>query len=124
MPPWVVFLTDAELRKEFDALHADHYAIIGQLNAITQKLNLILGKETNMAVDLSSLTAEVTRNSDVTASVVQLVNNLAAQLAAIPASSDPVTQSAIDGLKALLAANDDAIAAAVVAGTSAAPAAT
>ena len=70
-----------------------------------------------MAIDLSALTAEVTRNADVTASVVQLINNLATQLAAIPASTDPVTQAALDSLKATLSANDDAIAAAVVANT-------
>jgi hypothetical protein len=88
-----------------------------RLDTIVQKLNLLLTKESDMAIDLSALTAEVTRNSDVTASVVQLINNLAAQLAAIPASTDPVTQAALDNLKATLSANDDAIASAVVANT-------
>lgn len=72
-----------------------------------------------MAVDVSALTAEVQRNSDVTASVVQLVQNLAAQIAAIPTSTDPQTQAALDQLKDTLTQNDDAIAAAVVANTKA-----
>lgn len=73
-----------------------------------------------MAIDLTSLTAEVTRNGDVTASIVQLVNNLAQQIANIPASTDPVTQAALDTLKTTLSTNDDAIAAAVVSNTPAA----
>jgi hypothetical protein len=45
---------------------------------------------------------------------------MAAQLAAIPPSSDPTTQAAIDGLKATLQANDDALADAVSKNTPAA----
>ncbi len=70
-----------------------------------------------MAIDLTSLTAEVARNTSVEQSVVTLVNNLAAQIAAIPASTDPVTQAALDALKTTLSQNDDAIAAAVTANT-------
>ncbi len=74
-----------------------------------------------MAIDLTSITAEVARNSSVEASIVQLVNNLAAQIAAIPPSTDPVTQAALDALNATLTSNDDAIAAAVTANTPPAP---
>jgi len=95
----------------------EYNGLINRLNVITTKLNAIIAKETQMAVDVSALTAEVTRNSSVTASVVQLVNNLAAQIAAIPASNDPVTQAALDALKATLTSNDDAIAASVTANT-------
>ena len=68
-----------------------------------------------MAVDLTALTSEVARNSSVTASVVQVVNNLVTALNNIPPSTDPVTQAALDEIKATLSTNDDAIAAAVVA---------
>lgn len=74
-------------------------------------------EEAAMAVDVAALTAEVERNTSVTGSVVQVVNNLVDALNKIPPSSDPVTQAALDDLKAKLAANDDAIAAAVTAGT-------
>jgi small-conductance mechanosensitive channel len=97
----------------------EYNGLIHRLNVMTAKLNTIIAKDTQMAIDVSALTAEVTRNSDVTASVVQLVNNLAAQIAAIPASTDPVTQAALDALKATLTANDDAIADAVTANTKA-----
>ena len=91
--------------------------LTARLDNINIKLNILLKRENDMAVDVSALTAEVTRNSDVTASVVTLVNNLAAQIANIPPSTDPATQAALDDLKATLAANDDAIAAAVTANT-------
>ncbi len=90
-----------------------------QLNRIESKLNSSLAKETKMAIDLTALTDEVANNSTVTASVVTLVNNLAAMVAAIPASTDPVTQAALDSLKTTLAGNDAAIAAAVTANTKA-----
>jgi small-conductance mechanosensitive channel len=99
----------------------DYDGLIRRLDNITTKLNLLLTQESNMAVDVAALTAEVTRNSDVTQSIVQLVKNLADQLAAIPPSSDPTTQAALDALKATLSTNDDAIAAAVVQNTPAAP---
>lgn len=76
-----------------------------------------------MPVDLSLITAEVAHNTDVTASVLQVVQNMATALAAIPPSSDPTTQAAIDALKTTLATNDAAIAASVIANTPAAPAA-
>lgn len=88
-----------------------------QLNRIESKLNRLINQEAQMAVDVSAITAEVQRNTTVTQSVVQLVQNLADQLANIPPSTDPQTQAAIDGLKATLTANDDAIAAAVTANT-------
>lgn len=74
-----------------------------------------------MAVDLTAMTAEVTRNTSLTASVAAVVNNLVTLLNNIPPSTDPVTQAALDDLKSSLSANDDAIAAAVLAGTPAAP---
>ena len=95
-------------------LHANQLTLLNRLNAIT-------GKEDQMAVNLDALTAEVQRNTDVEKSVVALVQSLVTQLNAIPPSSDPATQAAIDGLKQTLSDNDDAIAAAVTANTPAAP---
>lgn len=70
-----------------------------------------------MAIDLDTLTAEVANNASVTGSVLQLVENLAAAVAAIPPSDDPTTQAALDALVATLKASDDAIAASVVSHT-------
>lgn len=76
-----------------------------------------------MAIDLTKLTAEVTANTTVTSSVETLITNLAAQIAAIPTSTDPVTQAALDALVATLNANDTSLANAVTANTPAAVAA-
>ncbi len=88
-----------------------------QLNRIESKLNSLITKETKMAVDLTALTAEVTNNTSVENSVVTLLGNLTALIKAIPPSTDPVTQAALDQLTATLTANDKATAAAVVANT-------
>ena len=94
---------------------------LNQIAASIDKLSAAIGKfatqESKMAVDLTSLTAEVANNTTVTGSVVQVVNNLVAALAAIPPSSDPVTQAALDALRDTLTTNDAAIAAAVTKGT-------
>jgi len=74
-----------------------------------------------MAINLTTITAEVAKNTTVTGSVLQLLANLAAQVAAIPASTDPVTQAALDALTTTLATNDTQIAAAVTANTPAPP---
>jgi hypothetical protein len=106
---WLWFDTQ-DMLSRLDTLHANQLVILN-------KLNVIIGKENTMAVDLSALTAEVARNTTVEQSVVTLVNNLAAQIAAIPPSTDPVTQAALDALNATLTQNDDAIASAVAANT-------
>ena len=97
-----------------------------QLNRIERKLDrlLVLFQQENreMAIDLTALTAEVANNTQVDTSIVQLVQNLAAQIAAIPPSSDPTTQAALTALVATLQSNDAAIAAAVTKNTPAAPA--
>ena len=76
-----------------------------------------------MAVNIDALTAEVANNSTVTGSVVTLLQKLAAEIAAIPPSTDPTTQAALDALTATLTSNDATIAAAVTANTPAATAA-
>jgi hypothetical protein len=84
-------------------------------------VSLLLNQEAKMAISLTAITAEVANNTSVTASVEQLVTNLAAQIAAIPPSTDPVTQAALDALTVTLSSNDTSIASAVTANTPAAP---
>lgn len=74
-----------------------------------------------MSLNLANLQAEVAKNTSISGSIVALVNNIAAQLKAIPPSTDPTTQAAIDAAVATLQANDAAIAAAVTANTPASP---
>ena len=103
-----------DLSHRLDTLHANQITMIGMLQQI-------LSKEKTMAVNLANITAEVATNSDATASVVALLANLTAIIKAIPPSSDPATQAALDQLTQTLSANDTAIAAAVTANTPAAP---
>ncbi len=70
-----------------------------------------------MAVSLDALTAEVARNTTVEGSVVALLQQLTALIKAIPPSTDPATQAALDGLVATITANDSALADAVTANT-------
>jgi hypothetical protein len=83
-------------------------------------LQRLSSQERSMAVTLDALTAEVTNNTNVTNSVIALLGNLTALIKAIPPSSDPVTQAALDALTASLTTNDAAVAAAVTANTPAA----
>ena len=106
----------------------ENFIVLTKLNAVLRNqgtiitlLNEVLQMENKMAIDLTAMTAEVANNTSVTASVEQLVTNLVAQIAAIPPSSDPVTQAALDALTATLSGNDTSIAAAVAANTPAAP---
>lgn len=69
-----------------------------------------------MALDLTELTNEITENSDAVASAVTLIQRIADELAA--AATDP---AAVKALADQLSANTDALAAAVVAQTPAAP---
>lgn len=95
-------------------LHANQLVMLGMLRQL-------LKQETQMAVDFTAATAEIARQTTVDASVIALLNQVVAALAAIPASSDPATQAALDQIVAGLKANDDAIAAAVVTNTPVAP---
>ena len=94
-----------------------------KLDTLIAMVQQLLTQEAKMAISLTAITAEVANNTSVTASVEQLVTNLATQIAAIPPSTDPVTQAALDSLTATLNTNDTGIAAAVVQNTPAAPAA-
>lgn len=69
-----------------------------------------------MSKELDDLTAEVTQDTDVISSAITLLQGLEAQLAA--AGTDPAKLSA---LKVSLSTSREALAAAVAAGTPAAP---
>lgn len=94
--------------------NSDVLAAVARLQA---SVNQLLTLEQKMAVDLTAITAEVTNNTSVTQSVVTLLNNLTAIIKAIPPSTDPTTQAALDQLTATLKANDATIASAVTANT-------
>ncbi len=95
--------------------------ILANQSRMISMLQQLVKMENKMSIDLTTITAEVAKNTDVTSSVVTLVNNLAAQIAAIPPSTDPVTQAALDQLTSTLTNNDQAIGTAVAANTPASP---
>jgi hypothetical protein len=68
-----------------------------------------------MAVDLTALTAQVAATAGAEASALTLIKGLQAQLAAIPASTDPQTQAALDALSKQLSDATAPLAAAVAA---------
>jgi hypothetical protein len=88
-----------------------------QLQAIDAKLNRMIKGELQMAIDLSKLQDAASKQTTVTQSVVNLMQTLAAQIDAIPPSSDPATQAALDQIVQTLNDNDDALASAVTANT-------
>jgi hypothetical protein len=90
------------------------------LTRIDANVTRLLAKETVMALDLTTLTAEVSRNTTVAGSVETLLAQLTAIIKTIPPSTDPTTQAALEQLAATLASNDTAVSAAVVANTPAA----
>jgi hypothetical protein len=93
---------------------SDIYTLLTRIDANVTRL---LAKETAMALDLTTLTAEVSRNTTVEQSVVALLGQLTAIIKTIPPSTDPTTQAALEQLAATLSGNDTAIAAAVTANT-------
>jgi len=83
--------------------------IAGALATLTQQMEQIMA-------DLSALTAEVARNTEVDSSAIALLTGLAAQIEAL--KTDPVAlQTLADQMKG----SSDALAAAVLANTPAAP---
>ena len=87
-----------------------------KLDQILALVQQIAKQEITIMADLSALEAEVTREHDVVASAVTLLQGLKAALDA--AGTDPVK---LEALRASLASDTDALAAAVVANTPAAP---
>jgi uncharacterized coiled-coil protein SlyX len=101
----------------WDVATQRHWSLDTRVAALEARVAVLEKLEKTMAIDLTKLTTEVSNNSTVTASVVALVNLLSAEIKAIPPSTDPTTQAALDVLTSTLAANDNTIAAAVTANT-------
>jgi len=97
--------------------------ILDLLHSLNTKVDQVLAqilqvktRETNMAADLTSLTAQVQKNTTIEESAVTLIQGIAAQLAAakndpaaIQSLSDQLNASATD-LSAAIAANTPATA--------------
>ena len=88
----------------------------GQLTRIENLLNQLLQKETEMAVDLTNLTAAVAAETTVTASAITLLQQLAAQIAAL-AKQPTVDPAALQAFADTLNANATSLAAAITANT-------
>lgn len=89
--------------------------IADQLATLTALVQQVIVQETKMSAELDALTTQVTENTNVENSAVQLIQNIAAQLQA--AGTDP---AALQALHSQLKASADALAAAVTANTPAA----
>lgn len=70
-----------------------------------------------MAVDLTALEAEVTRNAEVDASAIALINGIATRIEQAVIAAEAGNTQALSDLAASLRGSSDALAAAVVAGT-------
>ena len=103
-------LQTGSIYRLLQTVHANQLVIIKLLQSIRNQENV-------MAVDLTSLTQQVTNNTSVSQSVVQLLQNLTTIINNIPPSNDPKTQAELDKLTDVLTQNDNAIAAAIVANT-------
>ena len=103
------------VQEGFNALHRAGCADKSALDRIEQKLQQILSKENIMSQELDALISEVARNTTVEKSALAAIQGLSAKLA--DAGNDPVK---LAKLRADLAANDDELAAAVIANTPAA----
>lgn len=96
----------------------DESAIAHRLGNIEAILKSILFKEEQMAGELDALKVDVAESVDVQNSAIVLLNGLKAALDAAIASGDP---AALTALSASLDSTKDALAAAIVANTPAAP---
>ena len=90
--------------------------LLGKLDAIERKIDRVLRKEKVMSKELDALTAQVQANTEIEESAILLINGLAAKIEA--AKNDP---AALQALADSLKAEDDKLAAAVAANTSAEP---
>jgi hypothetical protein len=107
-------------KERFDDMFAVLKAVqleVHELSVQTLAIQQILLKGvTTMAADLTALTAQVVENTQLEGSAVQLIQNIAAQMAA--ARNDPI---AVQALVDKLQASATALSAAVIANTPAAP---
>ena len=96
-------------------LHDKLDQILAGLARIESDLAVIFTKQEQAMTDLTALTAEVTRNTEVDQSAIALLTGLAAQIEAL--KTDPI---ALQALADTMKGSSDALAAAVVANTPAA----
>ena len=104
--------------------------VADRLVSIESKLDQVIGRQgqegrTIMSVqgDVAALVTEVTKQTNITAGVSTLLEQLTAMLAAMAANTtDPATAAALSDAVATLTANDGKIAAAVQANTPQPPA--
>jgi hypothetical protein len=91
-------------------------ALDRKLDQILVKLGLIQAQEGKMAATIQNILDGVNQESTVDDSIITLLNNIAAQLAA-----GGVPQAQIDAVMSVIQANQAKVTAAVVANTPAAP---
>ncbi len=97
----------------FDILNTD--TINNNVNEVLTIIKQIQGSIEKMTVDLTKITADVAAVQGVEASAVTLIQALAAAVKAIPPSTDPTTQAALDSLSSQLETGTASLSAAVVA---------
>ncbi len=86
------------------------------------QLDRIEGKVNQTMLDLKKITADVAALTTAEGSAIALLTSLKAAVDAIPPSTDPATQAALDDLSSQIEKGTGDLAAAVVANTPAAPA--
>lgn len=97
-------------------------ATVQKLDAILRQLGIINQKETQMAADLTALKAAVQADTEVDQSAITLMTGLTAKIQElINASGNTVDPAELQGIVDGINATKDALAAAVVANTPAAP---
>ncbi len=95
-------------------------AIHREVHEIRRLLAKLVKQEDRIMIDLTAITKSVADQKTVDDSIIALLDNVVAALAAIPTSNDPVTQAAIDALQKTLDENNAEISAAVLKDTPAA----
>jgi predicted transcriptional regulator len=98
-----------------DTFRAD---VLGKLDRLERKINLLLALEKSMGAELDNLRNEVTENASVIGSAIALLNNISQMLKDAIAANDP---AALNELAASLDRNSNDLAAAVAANTPGAP---
>ena len=97
-------------------LHDKLDAILILLSGLASKIAALTLKQEQAMTDLTALTVEVARNTEVDTSAIALLTGLAAQIEAL--KTDP---AALQALADTMRGSSDALAAAVLANTPAAP---
>ena len=101
---------------DWEKLHRKLDAILILQARLESKIAALTLKQEQVMTDLTALTAEVARNTEVDSSAIALLTGLAAQIEAL--KTDPV---ALQALADTMRGSSDALAAAVLTNTPAAP---